>query len=159
MPRLEEVLELTGGRIGLNIHIYGVGAGGGMIKRVCDLVRQNALTDIAYLSLGSEDALRIARDYAPEVSRSCLVRQDDSSESIAIAKRYECQRIQFFRQVTSGQIWQAHENGLICNLFWSDDPEEGIRYVQNGIDVILTNCAHTMLSGGFNALQGVPVNK
>lgn len=159
MPRFEEVLELTDGLVGLNIHISGVGPDGSTIKRVCDLVHQHALTDIAYVALGSETSLQIACKYAPHVSRACLAAQEDSSESIVIAERYACQRIQFGRQVTKEQIRQAHETGLICNLFWSDAPEDGMRYVRNGIDVILTNCAHTMIAGGFNALQRVPVSQ
>ena len=158
MPRLEQVLELTDGLIGLNIHIKGVGPDGDTIKRVCDLLNECALVDTAYLSLGTESALQVARDYAPDIPRACLVSQSDSVKSIAMAKRCSCQRIQFFRQVTKNHIHQAHEAGLICNLFWSDQPEEAMNYVRNGIDVVLTNCAHTMIAGGFNALQRSPIN-
>ena len=69
-----------------------------------------------------------------------------------MATRTACQRIQFGRHVTPEQIRRAHDLGLICNLFWSDDPQDGRTYVQNGIDVILTNCAHIMIAGGFDAL-------
>jgi glycerophosphoryl diester phosphodiesterase len=158
VPRLEEVLDLTDRRIGLNIHIKGVGPDGSTIKRVCDLLSEHALLDIAYVALDTESSLRIAREYAPDVPRACLVSQDDFAKSIAIAKRYACQRIQFFRQVTKKQIEQAHEAGLICNLFWSDDPQGAMAYVQNGIDVILTNCAHTLIAGGFRAFGRDPVD-
>ena len=30
-------------------------------------------------------------------------------------------------------------NGIICNVFWSDDPEEAEKFLDMGIDVILTN--------------------
>ena len=33
----------------------------------------------------------------------------------------------------------AHENGILCNVFWSDDPEEAINFRKMGIDCILTN--------------------
>ena len=36
-------------------------------------------------------------------------------------------------------IDKAHENGIICNVFWSDDPEETQKFLDMGIDVILTN--------------------
>lgn len=36
-------------------------------------------------------------------------------------------------------IDKAHEHGILCNVFWSDDPEETKRYPDMGIDVILSN--------------------
>lgn len=158
IPRLEEVLELADGRVGLNIHIQGVGPDGSTIRRVCDLLSEHALADVAYISLGTGAALRIAHDYAPDIARACLVYQDDSAKSIAAAERWACQRIQFFRQVTRDQIQRAHEAGLTCNLFWSDQPEDAMNYVRNGIDVILTNCAQIMIAGGFDALRRASAN-
>ena len=105
------------------------------------------------LALGTEQALQAARAYAPDIPRACLVAQKDPSVSIDVAARYGCQRIQFGRHVTKEQIRRARDLGLICNLFWSDDPQDGMAYVQNGIDVILTNCAHIMIAGGFEALS------
>ena len=154
IPCLEEVLEETDGRIGLNIHMKSEGPDGATIRRVCDLLTDRALTDIAYLALATESALRTALEYAPDIPRACLVSQGDPSVSIDVAARYACQRIQFGRHVTQERIHRAHELGLICNLFWSDDPGDGMAYVRNGIDVILTNCAHTMIAGGFAALNG-----
>jgi len=153
IPRLEEVLDVTDGRVGLNIHIKSEGPDGATVRRVCDILTERALTNSAYIALGTESALRTALEYAPEVPRACLVSQDDPSASIDIAQRYGCQRIQFCRDVTREHVRRAHELGLICNLFWSDDPADGMEYVQNGIDVILTNCAHTMIAGGFDAFS------
>ena len=34
---------------------------------------------------------------------------------------------------------KAHENGIICNVFYADDPDEARRYIDMGIDTILTN--------------------
>ena len=36
-------------------------------------------------------------------------------------------------------IEKAHENGIICNVFWSDDPEEAKMFLDMGVDTILTN--------------------
>ena len=36
-------------------------------------------------------------------------------------------------------IDKAHKNGIICNLFFTDDPEEAEKYLEMGIDTILTN--------------------
>jgi hypothetical protein len=36
-------------------------------------------------------------------------------------------------------IKKAHENGIRCNVFWSDDPAETKEFLDLGIDTILTN--------------------
>ena len=39
-------------------------------------------------------------------------------------------------------IDRANENGILCNVFWSDDEEETKRFLDMGIDTILTNDYH-----------------
>lgn len=156
IPRLEEVLDFTDGRIGLNVHVKSEDPGDATVRRVCDLLTEHALTDIAYLALGTESALRAALEYAPEIPRACLVNQNAPPLSIAVAVRYACHRIQFFRKVSPEHSRRARDLGLIRNLFWSDDPVEGLAYARNGIDVILTNCANTMVRGGFDAFTDNP---
>jgi hypothetical protein len=34
---------------------------------------------------------------------------------------------------------KARANGILCNVFWSDDAEESERFLDMGIDCILTN--------------------
>jgi len=36
-------------------------------------------------------------------------------------------------------IDKAHKNGIICNVFWSDDAQEAKEFIEMGIDTILTN--------------------
>ena len=44
--------------------------------------------------------------------------------------------------MTEEMIRKAHEYGIRCNAFWSDDPEETVRFLDMGIDTILSNdCA------------------
>ena len=152
LPRLEEVLALVDGRSGLNIHLKAAGVEGRLVKRVCDLLREQALLDIAYIAGSSEEVLGIARDYAPEMARACLVGQDDPDRQIALAQQYGCQRVQFGRNVTEAQIDAAHQAGLRCNLFWSDEADDAREWVRRGIDVILTNAAHRLIADGFGHL-------
>ena len=34
---------------------------------------------------------------------------------------------------------KAHAHGILCNVFYADDPKEAQDYLDMGIDVILTN--------------------
>ncbi|MGI6381262.1 MAG: glycerophosphodiester phosphodiesterase [Anaerolineae bacterium] len=148
IPRFEQVLALLGGRAVLNLHVKETGLAGATVHQVCDLLCQKGLVEAAYIA-GDEAVLAAAQSYAPEVPRACLGLQADPDAQIELALRYACQRLQFGRHVTPAQIARAHEGGLICNLFWSDDPDEARAYVQRGIDVILTNSAQRLAGGGF----------
>lgn len=141
LPRFEDVLDLADGRVALNIHLKHQLGETRHMRAICDLLRARGLTETAYLALETETALAAARDYAPEIARACLVNQADEQACIAVARRHGCQRIQFFRDVSDTAIQAAHDVGLICNLFWSDDPVEAHAFARRGIDVILTNCA------------------
>lgn len=153
MPRFEELLEIIDNRVGLNIHMKDIGPDGATLKRICDLLSQHCLVETAYLGLETESALEIAYHYAPEISRACLVNQSKPAECLAIAQRWECQRVQFFRDITEDWIREAHAHNILCNLFYADEYEEAMHYVSMGIDVVLTNCAHTLIARGFNRLH------
>jgi glycerophosphoryl diester phosphodiesterase len=155
VPRLEEVLEVTAGRIGLNIHIKNAGPDGRLVRLVCDLLRKQGLLESAYIAGCTEAVLRTAGDYAPEVARACLLgQQGDVSRQVELARQFACQRIQIWGSVNEDQLRQAHAAGLICNYFWSDNIAEARELVRKGIDVILTNCAHTLIADGFHAKNG-----
>ena len=56
------------------------------------------------------------------------------------AIEYGCKKVQLFKPYFNQEmIDKAHENGIICNIFWSDDPEEAKSFLKMGIDVILSN--------------------
>ena len=40
---------------------------------------------------------------------------------------------------TKEDIDKAHANGIQCNVFFADDPEEALRYLEMGVDCILSN--------------------
>lgn len=146
MPRLEEVLELAAGRVGLNLHLKESDEA---VRRTCDLVLDRGLLETAYLALESEAALENAIAYAPHLDRACLANQADADACLATAIRHGCKRLQYFHTVTAAQIRRAHDAGLICNVFWADEPDAARRLTADGIDVILTNCTHHLVAAGF----------
>jgi len=155
IPRFEEVLGLADGRVGLNIHIKTPGRDARLVRLVCDVLRDRGITDIAYVA-GAEDVLEAALGYAPEVPRACLASQNQPDSQVDIALRYKCKRVQFGRSVSDDAMRRAGEAGLIRNLFFSDDPGEARLYAERGIDVILSNCANTLISNGLPRLRPPP---
>ena len=59
--------------------------------------------------------------------------------------RYGCRKVQLFKPYfDQAMIDKAHANGIICNVFWSDEESEAQRFVEMGIDTILTNDYHAI---------------
>jgi len=154
MPRFEQVLELVRGQATLNLHIKDAGPGGALVTVVCDLIRKYGLMRLAYIAGGSGSVLDTAKDYDPDIERACLAGQAVPSSQIGLAKQFDCRRIQFCRQVQVEDIRRAHEQGIICNMFYSDEADDAAEYVRMGVDVLLTNRANTLLEGGISQPVG-----
>ena len=94
--------------------------------------------DSVYVT-GCRDVLETAVSMAPDIKRCCL-EGDMNYTIVEHGIEYGCSRVQFDKLfLTKSMIDKAHEHGIICNLFWSDDREEADMLFNNGIDVILTN--------------------
>ncbi|HHV59183.1 MAG TPA: hypothetical protein GXX49_02560 [Clostridiaceae bacterium] len=56
------------------------------------------------------------------------------------AIKYGCKKVQLYKPYFNQEmIDKAHKHGIICNVFWSDDPVEAVNFLKMGIDTILTN--------------------
>ena len=94
--------------------------------------------DQAYIT-GKTDVLITARELAPDLPRCCL-EGDRNFSIVEHALEYGCSRVQFWKGFTTqAMVDKARENGLICNMYWADDPAEARAYLDAGIDCILTN--------------------
>jgi hypothetical protein len=61
------------------------------------------------------------------------------------ALRYDCRKIQLFKgKYDDGMIAEAKKHGIICNLFYADDPAEAAERFAAGADTVLTNRFHTL---------------
>ncbi len=152
VPRLEQVLDAVGGQVVLNVHLKTPGAEGRLLRLLRDALAERGLTRTAYIA-GDRDVLEAACRIAPEIERCCLAAQGEPDRQIEIALEYGCRRIQFMRQVAPEQIGRARELGLVCNLFWSDEPEDARRYLAAGIQVLLTNAGHVLAAAGIGAAR------
>lgn len=146
VPHFREVVELIDNQAILNIHIKNEGPNGKLMKKICDFVNQYNL--LAYISGSSQSVLQEAKNYGADIERACLKGQHTPSLQIELAQKFDCLRIQFGRVVKEKDIKKAHELGLVCNLFYSDDPTDAVGYLQKGIDVVLTNCANILFETG-----------
>jgi len=61
-------------------------------------------------------------------------------EIVDRAIEFGCEKVQLFKPYFNQEmIDKAHKHGIKCNVFWSDDEDETKKFLEMGIDTILTN--------------------
>lgn len=144
VPRFEEILDLFGGKITMNIHLKEAGEEGWIITDIAKLCHTRGIEDTVYIT-GTRAILEEALRCAPHLPRCCIEGAEDMT-IVEHAIRFECARLQFRNQkVTLEMVQKAHNHGILCNVFYADTVEETERLVAIGCDAVLTNFANRLL--------------
>ena len=90
----------------------------------------------------NDEIIKRVSEYAPEIA-CCVGWDGNKTDPLSMVKRaialgaYKVQLFKpYFNQET---VDLAHANGILCNVFYADDPDEARRYLEMGIDTVLTN--------------------
>ena len=139
IPTFEDILAKFSCHCVMNIHLKTAGEKREYLDKVVSLIKKYDCEKYVYFMSGNDALLeRLQREY-PHIPRCCGA-GDGAWEIVDRAIKYGCKKVQLFKpHFDQAMIDKAHENGIICNVFWSDDPEETERFLDMGIDVILTN--------------------
>ena len=109
------------------------------LRKIILLIDKYDCRKHVYFMSGNDNLLRLALEMAPDICR-CVGAGDAPWEMVERAMKYNCKKIQLCKgKFNQAMINTAHKNGIICNVFWSDDAEEAKKYIAMGIDTILTN--------------------
>lgn len=139
--KLEDLLKRFPRQAILNIHIKSIGVSPypkDKFQKIVDLLREYDCERHCYI-MATGEILQTAREIAPHISR-CMSADDGGWEIVDNAIRNQCQKVQLYKPYFNQEmIDRAHANGILCNVFFSDDPEEARNYLEMGIDTILTN--------------------
>jgi len=143
--KFEEILRRFPRQTVMNIHVktgkesprFSVDT----VRRIAELLRRYDCAEHAYF-MGSPLVHEAALEVAPDIPR-CMGAGSTEEERLAIIDRaieWKCAKVQFFKPVVSPElVRRAHAEGILCNVFWSDDPEEARRFFEWGIDTVLSN--------------------
>lgn len=139
----EEILRKFACHCVMNIHIKTVNNDveydPEILKKIIALIDQYDCRKYVYFMCGNDNVLRLMREMAPDITRCCGGGKAPW-EIVERAIRYDCAKVQLFKPYFNQEmIDKAHAHGIQCNVFWSDDPEETVRFLDMGIDTILTN--------------------
>ena len=150
---LEEILEKLACHVIMNMHIKTREEGGGDpndiysdedIKKLLRLIDRYDCKKYVYFMTVSRILHKKLQEFAPDIPR-CMGDRWHDYTLVDRAIEAGCKRVQFFKPYFNQEMFdKAHENGIICNVFWSDDPEEAKEFIKMGADVILSNDYHNV---------------
>ena len=139
----EEILRQFAGRVIMNIHvkIWDMEFENSYLPEIVALIRKYDAQGHCYFMTSSDKRASEAMAYAPEIP-VCLGwdGNTDKMSMVDRALKLGIKKIQLFKPYfDENTVKRAKENGIICNVFWSDDPEEAQKFLDMGIDTILSN--------------------
>ena len=146
--KFEEILQKFACHTVMNIHLKTVSNqceyDRETMRKILALIDKYDCRKHVYFMSGNDHVLELAAEMAPDICR-CVGGGDAPWEMVERALKYGCKKIQLFKgYFDQAMIDKARANGIICNVFWSDDVEEAKRYLAMGIDTVLTNDYHTI---------------
>ncbi|MBR6765605.1 MAG: hypothetical protein IKM06_03880 [Clostridia bacterium] len=135
----EDILKKFACHAVMNIHLKTAGEKKEYLDKVVALIKKYDSEKYVYFMTG-EDALleRLMNEY-PDILR-CCGGGEGRWQIVERAIKYKCKKLQFVKgYFDQKMVDKARANGIVTNVFWSDDPEEARHFLDMGIDVILTN--------------------
>ena len=142
--RFEEILAKLSCHTIMNIHMKDIGKAWDEehVKKVLRLIdAYDARGHVYFMSSCGPLQDQLAR-LAPDIPRCMGNSRHDLGrpDIVDMAIKHKCQMVQLFKPYfDQSTIDRAHAAGLRVNVFWSDDPAEAKKFLDMGIDTILTN--------------------
>lgn len=143
IPAFEEILQKFASRAIMNIHvkIWDFNFKDAMIEEIIGLVRKYDCEKHVYFMTTNDEIIKRVIEYAPDMK--VCVGWDGNKNPTSIVDRaiaLGAYKVQFFKPYISEEaIAKAHRHGILCNVFFADDPQEARQYFKMGIDTVLTN--------------------
>lgn len=140
---LEEILQKLAGHAIMNIHvkIWDTKQPDDKLEEISALIKKYDCVDHVYFMTTNDDMIRKIKATKPEFR--CCVGWDGNKEPMSMVDRaieLGAYKVQLYKPYFNEEtVKKAHEHGILCNVFWSDDPEEAKAFRKMGIDTILTN--------------------
>lgn len=145
----EEILKKLSCHVIMNVHIKtlddDVEYNEEYFRKIVALIDKYDCRKYVYFMTGNDSLLRMAKRIAPDICRCCgeherVIRREEAPGIVDRAIEHGCEKVQLFKPFfTKEDIDKAHANGIICNVFYSDDPSETEKFLDMGVDTVLSN--------------------
>jgi len=138
----EEILQKFAGRVIMNVHVKTLSDryNEQSMKKIVSLIRKYDCAQHVYFMISHDGVIKQFKQYAPDIAM-CVGHLDERPwEIVERAIEMGCEKVQLFKPYFNQEtVDKAHKNGIKCNVFFADEEEEAKRYIEMGIDTILTN--------------------
>jgi len=142
VPTLEEVLEITRGRVELQIELKVPEATSSTLRLI---ERENAEGEVIITSF-IHDLLRRVHDFNPELRTGALFFNVEGDICKKALNVYSKAIHVYYRNVDAELVRHAHEMGLEIEVWNPDEPKEMRRMIKLGVDSIGTNRPDILLN-------------
>ena len=140
--KFEDILKKFAGQVIMNVHVktlsdeYDTEA----MKKIVALIRRYDCSKHIYFMISHRGVIKKFKEYAPDIKICAGHLASEPWLLVDKAIEFGLDKVQLFKPYfTQETIDKAHANGIKCNVFFADDPAEAIKYLEMGIDTILTN--------------------
>lgn len=140
----EEILKKFAGHVIMNVHIkplsYEEEYPKDIMEKIVQTVKKYDCENYVYFMLETDMQIKQFKAFAPKIP-VCVGHLDTRPwDIVERAIEFKCEKVQLYKPYfNKDMIDKAHKNGIICNVFWSDDEKETKEFLKLGIDTILTN--------------------
>ena len=141
--KFEDILKKFAGHCIMNVHIKTVDIHKPLpeeeLRKIIGLIdKYDNRRYVYFMTENNSVQLQLAR-LAPDIAR-CVGENDRHYEIVNRAIALGAQKVQLFKPYFNEEmIAKAKENGIRMTVFFADDPEEAQKYLDMGIDCVLTN--------------------
>jgi len=138
-----EILKKLAGQAILNIHvkIWDMNLEKDYMQEIVALVRKYDCEKTCYFMTVNDEKIKKLKAYAPDLN-VCLGWNGDKAPNSLVDRAIALgvNKVQLYRPYFNAEtVRKAHANGILCNVFWADEPDLCREYLEMGIDTILTN--------------------
>ena len=142
--RFEDILKKFSCHTIMNIHIKPLSMTEQypeeIMKKIVNLIKKYDCEKYVYFMLEPDIHIRQFKEYAPHIPVCVGHLKERPFEIVDRAIELGAEKVQLYKPYFDREmIVKAHNNGIICNVFWSDDEKEAKEFLDMGIDTILTN--------------------
>ena len=139
----EEILRKLACHCVMNVHLKAKNTAASYdadaLDRIWALVEKYDCRDHVYFMTGNDNIMKQIRSQLP-LAHTCLGGGDDFWGIVDRAIALGAEKVQLVRgSFDKAMVDKAHDHGIRCNVYWSDDIEEARGFLEMGVDTILTN--------------------
>ena len=143
IPTFEEILSRFAGRCILNVHVklWEVAGYPPMIDEVIEMIRRYDCERYVYLMIVNDEIHREVLRRAPDIA-TCVGWNGDK-DPLSMPRRaitLGAKKVQLYKPYFNEETFAlAKAHGVLCNVFWANDPAEARSFYEMGADTVLTD--------------------